>query len=91
MGSLGSVYERSQQWAESEKLTQQAVQLAQQMNAGEIAYRWQWQLGRVSKAQGKIETAIAAYQEAVQVNILRNSEYKSPYYWAAYVLLGNWI
>ncbi|MBN3958719.1 CHAT domain-containing protein [Nostoc sp. NMS8] len=65
LGSLGSVYERSQKWVESEKLTQQAVQLAQQINAGDIAYRWQWQLGRVTKAQGKIETAIAAYQEAI--------------------------
>lgn len=65
LGTLGSVYERSQQWVESEKLTQQAVQIAQQINAGDLAYRWQWQLGRVTKAQGKIDTAIAAYQEAI--------------------------
>ncbi|NJR50077.1 MAG: CHAT domain-containing protein [Leptolyngbyaceae cyanobacterium CSU_1_3] len=65
VGSLGSLYEQTQQWSDAEKLTQQALQLAQPINAGDIAYRWQWQLGRVLKAQGKTEGAIAAYQEAV--------------------------
>ncbi|OUL23119.1 hypothetical protein BV375_26520 [Nostoc sp. 106C] len=65
LGSLGKVSEHTQQWTEAENLTQQAVQLAQQINAGDIAYRWQWQLGRVLKAQGKTESAIAAYKEAV--------------------------
>lgn len=65
LGSLGNVYEHTQQWAQAEKLTQQAVQLGQQINAGDIAYRWQWQLGRVMKEQGKTESAIAAYKEAV--------------------------
>ncbi|MDF5721780.1 MAG: CHAT domain-containing protein [Rhizonema sp. PD37] len=65
LGSLGNVYQENQQWAQAEKLTQQALQLAQQINAGDIAYRWQWQLGRITKAQGKIDSAIAAYKEAV--------------------------
>ncbi|BAY09315.1 CHAT domain-containing protein [Calothrix sp. NIES-2098] len=65
LGSLGNVYEQTQQWSEAEKLTQQALQLGQQINAGDIAYRWQWQLGRVMKAQGKNDSAIAAYKEAV--------------------------
>ena len=65
LGSLGNVYEQTQRWSEAENFTQQAVQLAQQINAGDIAYLWQWQLGRVEKAQGKNESAIAAYKEAV--------------------------
>ncbi len=65
LGSLGHVYEQTQQWQEAEKLTAQAVQLSQQINAGDISYLWQWQLGRVMKAQGKIDSAIAAYKEAV--------------------------
>jgi CHAT domain-containing protein len=65
LGSLGSVYEQTGQWSDAEKLTQEALQLAQQTNAGDIAYLWQWQLGRVTKAQGKNESAIAAYKEAV--------------------------
>ena len=65
LGTLGKVYEKTQQWEEARKLTEQALQLAQQINAGDIAYIWQWQLGRVTKAQGKTESAIAAYKEAV--------------------------
>jgi len=65
LGTLGEVYEQTQQWQEAQKLTEQALQLAQQTNSGDIAYIWQWQLGRVTKAQGDTKSAIAAYKEAV--------------------------
>jgi CHAT domain-containing protein len=65
LGTMGSIYEQTGQWAESEKLTQQAMQLSQQINAEDITYLWQWQLGRVTEKQGKSESAIAAYREAV--------------------------
>jgi CHAT domain-containing protein len=65
LGTMGSIYEQTGQWAESEKLTQQAMQLSQQVNAEDITYLWQWQLGRVTQKQGKNESAIAAYREAV--------------------------
>ncbi len=65
LGSLGALYERTQQWEDAKKLTQQALQFAQQINAADISYRWQWQLGRILSAQGDTQAAIAAYQEAV--------------------------
>ncbi|KAF3890994.1 CHAT domain-containing protein [Tolypothrix bouteillei VB521301] len=65
LGSLGSLYEQTKQWSESQKLTQQALFLAQTSNAPEITYRWQWQLGRLLKAQGDTKGAIAAYDAAV--------------------------
>ncbi|NJL61911.1 MAG: CHAT domain-containing protein [Methylacidiphilales bacterium] len=65
LGSLGNIYEMRGQWTEAEKLTEQALQLSQQINASDISYIWQWQLGRVGKAQGKNDIAIAAYQEAI--------------------------
>ena len=65
LGSLGGLYEKTQQWSEAQKLTQQALLLAQAFNAPDIAYRWQWQLGRLLKAQGNEKAAIAAYTEAV--------------------------
>ncbi|MUG96776.1 CHAT domain-containing protein [Scytonema sp. UIC 10036] len=65
LGSLGSLYEQTKQLSESQKLTQQALFLAQTSNAPEITYRWQWQLGRLLKAQGDIKGAIAAYDAAV--------------------------
>ncbi|MDY7020092.1 MAG: CHAT domain-containing protein [Cyanobacteriota bacterium] len=66
LGSLAAVYERTQQWAIAQRLSQQALLLAQTINADDISYRWQWQFGRVLKAQGKTDMAIAAYTEAVE-------------------------
>lgn len=63
-GYLGRVYEQVQQWPEAQRLTQSALLLAQANNASDLAYRWQWQLGRVLRAQGQQQEAIAAYTEA---------------------------
>ncbi|MDX2212535.1 MAG: CHAT domain-containing protein [Oculatellaceae cyanobacterium bins.114] len=65
VGSLGSLYEKTQQWTESKQLTESALVLAQDARALDIAYRWQWQLGRLLKAEGKVDEAIAAYGAAV--------------------------
>ncbi|GAB1543232.1 hypothetical protein NUACC21_59060 [Scytonema sp. NUACC21] len=66
LGSLGGLYEQTKQWSDAQNLTQQALFLAQSSNAPEIAYRWQWQLGRLQKAQGDIKGAMAAYDAAVE-------------------------
>ncbi|MGB3638003.1 MAG: CHAT domain-containing protein [Rivularia sp. (in: cyanobacteria)] len=65
LGKLGSLYEQTQQLSNAQKLTEKALMLAQAINSPEISYRWQWQLGRIFKAQGNIESAIAAYQQSV--------------------------
>lgn len=65
LGSLGEVYEQNQQWQEAQDLTQQGLFLAQKIDASDIAYRLEWQLGRLLKAQGNIEAAISAYDAAV--------------------------
>ncbi|MDB9373354.1 CHAT domain-containing protein [Nodularia sphaerocarpa] len=59
LGNLGSLYEKTQQFAEAMKLTEQALILAQTSNAPEIKYLWQWQMGRLLKAQGNFTGAIA--------------------------------
>lgn len=72
-GHLGGLYEQTQQWSEAQSLTQQALILAQAINAPDITYRWQWQLGRLLKAQGDITGAITAYTESVKIlQSLRN-------------------
>jgi len=79
LGTFGTLYEQTRQWDNAQELTQQALILAQIINAPDIAYQWQWHLGRVLKAQGDIDdskseavgssgkhkAAIAAYTEAV--------------------------
>ncbi|MBD2203116.1 CHAT domain-containing protein [Calothrix sp. FACHB-1219] len=70
LGTLGSLYEYTQQWTEARTLTQQALKLAEGIQARDIAYRWQWQLGRILSATGNPEEnqqgAIAAYDRAVK-------------------------
>ncbi|OWY64192.1 hypothetical protein B7486_48600, partial [cyanobacterium TDX16] len=65
LGNLGELYEQNGQWNEAENLTQQALLVAQTINATEITYLWQWQLGRLLKNRGNIKGAIAAYTQAV--------------------------
>jgi CHAT domain-containing protein len=65
LGTLGTLYEQTKQFASAQDLTQQALSTAQAIDAGDIAYLWQWQLGRLLKAQGNLQGAIAAYTDAV--------------------------
>lgn len=65
LGSLGKFYEKNNQVLEAQKLTEQALLIAQSINASDIAYQWQWQLGRLLKKQNQKNQAIAAYTEAV--------------------------
>jgi CHAT domain-containing protein/predicted negative regulator of RcsB-dependent stress response len=66
LGTLGGLYERTQQWSEAQALTQQALDLTQSISAPEIAYRWNWQMGRLLRRQGDQPGAIVAYDEAVE-------------------------
>ncbi|MEH1847449.1 MAG: CHAT domain-containing protein [Nostoc sp.] len=65
LGSLGEVYEHNFQWQEAQDLTQQALFMAQKIDASDITYRLEWQLGRLLKVQGNIDAAISAYDAAV--------------------------
>jgi CHAT domain-containing protein len=46
-------------------LYRQAAFVAQQADAPELLYRWQWQIGRLLKTQGDRDGAILAYRQAV--------------------------
>ncbi len=64
LGYLGTIYEQKQQWKKAEEFTQKALSLDHSLNAEDIVYQWQWQLGRIYKAQGNIEQATLTYQQA---------------------------
>ncbi|MEQ9355092.1 CHAT domain-containing protein [Coleofasciculus chthonoplastes] len=65
LGQLGHLYMETQQLLEARELTEDALSLAQGIQATEIAYRWQWQLSQILQHQGNLTGAIAANREAV--------------------------
>lgn len=65
LGELGYFYEQQQQWTKASEFTQQAILSAQNVRATDIVANTYWQQGRILKALGEIEPAIAAYQQAV--------------------------
>jgi CHAT domain-containing protein/tetratricopeptide (TPR) repeat protein len=81
LGVLGKLYETTQQWARAEDFTRQALwQVENSATTTDIAYLWQWQLGRILKAQAdqgidpkqNREKAIVAYKTALQtLQVLR--------------------
>ncbi|MDF5720277.1 MAG: CHAT domain-containing protein [Rhizonema sp. PD37] len=73
LGTLGNLYESTHQWDSAKTLTQQALSLAQSIDAGDIAYQWYWQLGRIfcqgtqpCTSTGNLQNATSAYAEAVK-------------------------
>ncbi|MGG6264528.1 CHAT domain-containing protein [Leptolyngbya sp. AN03gr2] len=74
LGQLGHLYETLRQWSDSRKVTEEALKIAQTIQANDIAVSWQWQLGRVLKQQGQIPDAIAAYNQAVDTLAILRSD-----------------
>jgi CHAT domain-containing protein len=64
LGSLGGLYEQTKQLSNAQDLTEKALLIAQTIDAPDIAYQWQWQLGRLLKTKGDIKGALFAYDEA---------------------------
>lgn len=71
LGNLGHIYELTKQWNIAQDLTQKALNLSQSIQAEDITYRWQWQIGRIlcqgenqCYQRGDIQGAIATYTDA---------------------------
>jgi CHAT domain-containing protein len=64
LGTLGSVYEQNRQYNKATDLTRAALNLSQAIKAADISYRWEWQIGRLLKAQENKKDAIEYYAEA---------------------------
>ena len=79
LGTLGKFYEHTANWQQGQRVTTSALLIAHQINALDLTYRWEWQLGRllkkqaVSGANSSNSPAIAAYTEAVSdLQLLRS-------------------
>ncbi len=64
LNQLGKLYGQKQQWSESAQVTQQALYIAQTINADDLVARSSWQLGKALDKENEIDQAIAAYEEA---------------------------
>jgi len=67
LGLQGQIKEESQDWKNARNYTQKALLLGQNLNAPEVIYLWQWQLGRINQALGDRPKAIAHYSRAVEL------------------------
>lgn len=65
LGTLGGAFAASNDLAQAKRLTEEGVFLAKQVNAADITYRWQAQLGEILENSGDTAGAIAAYTGAV--------------------------
>ena len=66
IGELGRLYELQQQWQLAQNYTQQALLTLEGIDAPEISYRWQWQLGRIYQQRENIPEAVSAYSTAIK-------------------------
>jgi tetratricopeptide (TPR) repeat protein len=66
-GYLGRLYEEEGRYQEALDLTRRAVLAAQQIDAPESLYLWQWQTGRLLRVLGDLPAAIDAYERAVAI------------------------
>ncbi|WP_413166793.1 CHAT domain-containing protein [Capilliphycus salinus ALCB114379] len=68
LGKLGHLYECRKDYDKALQLTQEARLTADQnLRAKDSLYLWEWQAGRILKAQGKELEAMAAYERAIAI------------------------
>ena len=65
-GYLGKLYEEEHRYKDALQVTRRATFAAQQVNAPESLYRWEWQTGRLLRKIGTIDDAIGSYRRAVR-------------------------
>jgi CHAT domain-containing protein len=65
-GYLGHLYEREGRDQDALVLTRRAILAAQQVHAPESLYQWEWQSGRLLRALGQEDVAMAAYARALE-------------------------
>ena len=64
-GYLGTLAEDEKQYPEALQLTHRANLAAQQVDAPESLYLWQWQTARLLRILGKTEDALLAYRNCI--------------------------
>ena len=64
-GYLGNLFEGEMRFKEALYLTRLAIFKAQEVNAHEALFRWQWQAGRIFKSLNNIDEALTLYRSSI--------------------------
>jgi len=76
-GLTGKIFNYNNNYTDAIKLTKKALFIAQQLDASEIIYLWQWQLGRIYKSTGHNDNSLKMYQDSInEVNSIRMQLFK---------------
>ncbi|MGH2412470.1 MAG: CHAT domain-containing protein, partial [Microcystaceae cyanobacterium] len=75
LGTLGQLSEKTKNWSDAQKYTLAALYIAQEINAPDLTYQWQWQMGRLLQAESESTThsqdanaeAIAYYTQSLRI------------------------
>ncbi|NES24115.1 MAG: CHAT domain-containing protein [Symploca sp. SIO3E6] len=73
-GILGNLYELLNQELLAQTCTEKALSIARSVQAWDIAYQWEQQLGRIYEKNGNIEQALTFYDSAVKTLELVRSD-----------------
>jgi CHAT domain-containing protein len=65
LGTIGKIYGCLEQPLESQKYLEPAMELAQSVKAWDIAYQWQWRLGRLYRQLKQTQKTDEAYAAAI--------------------------
>lgn len=65
LGTIGKIYSCLEQPLESQKYLEPAMELAQSVKAWDIAYQWQWRLGRLYRQLKQTQKTDKAYASAI--------------------------
>ena len=66
IGYLGGIEQQMEKLSSAQELTEKALQLISTFDSPNLAYLWQWQLGRIHQINGERKSAIAAYTAAFE-------------------------
>ncbi|ODG99187.1 hypothetical protein A4S05_05500 [Nostoc sp. KVJ20] len=65
LGTIATIYNSLGKTLEATQYFEKAMGLAQSVQAWDIAYEWQWQLGRLYRFLGKVDKANQVYESAI--------------------------
>ncbi|MGL6140816.1 MAG: hypothetical protein ACRC2M_26205, partial [Planktothrix sp.] len=67
LGLLGKLSQQKNQLLNAQKLTESGLSLARSIQASDIIYQFDYQLGQIYETQGQVEKALNFYQDSLEI------------------------